>query len=137
MPPYKKILKSMATYGGTKEYIESRVRGGFAPNYYVTDVTLGGAPNYTLTIEQTGTSNHSVNLSGIASTSPLTTKGDIYVYGSGDARLPAGTNGYVLAADSTEALGLKWVASTSTNYYLDGLTSVSYTHLTLPTNREV
>ena len=41
-------------------------------------------------------------------TSPLTTKGDVYVYGSADARLPVGTNGQVLTAASGEATGLEW-----------------------------
>lgn len=45
--------------------------------------------------------------------SPLTTKGDIYVYGSADTRLPVGTNGQVLTADSAEATGLKWTAAGS------------------------
>lgn len=44
-------------------------------------------------------------------TSPLTTKGDVFVYGSADARLPVGTNGQVLTADSTQALGVKWAAA--------------------------
>lgn len=43
-------------------------------------------------------------------TSPLTTKGDIWVYGTGDTRLPVGTNGHTLVADSTETTGLKWAA---------------------------
>lgn len=40
--------------------------------------------------------------------SPLTTKGDLYVYGSADARLPVGTDGQVLTADAAQALGVKW-----------------------------
>lgn len=40
--------------------------------------------------------------------SPLTTKGDIYTYDTGDARLPVGTDGQVLVADSSTATGLKW-----------------------------
>jgi hypothetical protein len=42
--------------------------------------------------------------------SPLTTKGDLYTYSTTDARLPVGTNGYTLVADSAEATGLKWAA---------------------------
>jgi len=42
------------------------------------------------------------------SSSPLTTKGDVYTYDTADARLPVGTNGQALVADSTEATGLKW-----------------------------
>jgi hypothetical protein len=39
---------------------------------------------------------------------PLTTKGDIFVFDTASARLPVGTNGQVLLADSTQATGLKW-----------------------------
>lgn len=44
------------------------------------------------------------------STSPLTTKGDLYTYTTLGARLGVGTNGQILTADSTQASGLKWVA---------------------------
>jgi len=40
--------------------------------------------------------------------SALTTKGDIATYDTDDARLPVGTNGQQLVADSTEVTGLKW-----------------------------
>lgn len=45
-------------------------------------------------------------------TSPLTTKGDIYVYSTTNARQPIGTDGYVLTADSTKTTGMDWKAST-------------------------
>lgn len=45
---------------------------------------------------------------GGGGSSPLTTKGDLYTYTTTDARLPVGTNGYILSADSGEATGLKW-----------------------------
>lgn len=46
--------------------------------------------------------------------SPLTTKGDIYVYSTLDDRLPVGANGEVLSADSSTATGLKWIAAGGT-----------------------
>jgi hypothetical protein len=41
-------------------------------------------------------------------TIPLTTKGDLYTYSTAAARLPVGTNGQVLVADSAQTLGIKW-----------------------------
>lgn len=38
----------------------------------------------------------------------LTTKGDLFGFSSVAARVPIGTNGQVLTADSAQALGLKW-----------------------------
>lgn len=40
--------------------------------------------------------------------SPLTTKGDVNVYGTANDRLPVGSNNQVLTADSAQALGVKW-----------------------------
>jgi len=42
---------------------------------------------------------------------PLTTKGDLFGYDTANARVPIGTNGQVLTADSTQSLGLKWAAA--------------------------
>ena len=41
-------------------------------------------------------------------TSPLTTKGDIYTFSTTNDRLPVGTNAQTLVADSTASTGLKW-----------------------------
>ena len=54
-----------------------------------------------------------VAVGGGGLTSPLTTKGDIWVYGTGDTRLPVGTDGHTLVADSVETTGLKWAAPAS------------------------
>ena len=49
--------------------------------------------------------------------SPLTTKGDIYVAGTGGVatRLPVGTDNQILIADSTQATGLRWGAAPETS----------------------
>ena len=48
-------------------------------------------------------------------TSPLTTKGDLWAYSTGNARLPVGTDGQILTADSTQTLGVKWAAAPVTS----------------------
>ena len=45
---------------------------------------------------------------GGGTTSPLTTKGDLYSFDTDNARLPIGTDGQILVADSNESTGLKW-----------------------------
>jgi hypothetical protein len=57
-------------------------------------------------------------------TLPLTTKGDLFGYSTTNARVPIGTNGQVLTADSTEALGLKWATVAG-----GGMTLLSTTNL--------
>ncbi|WP_413943125.1 beta strand repeat-containing protein [Bdellovibrio sp. HCB-162] len=46
--------------------------------------------------------------------SPSTTKGDLIVHdGTNDIRLPVGTNGQVLSANSAQASGLQWITPTN------------------------
>jgi hypothetical protein len=52
-----------------------------------------------------------VAIGGGGLSSPLTTKGDVWGYSTTNARVPVGTNGQILTADSTEALGVKWATA--------------------------
>lgn len=47
-------------------------------------------------------------------TSPLTTKGDLWGFDTGNDRVPIGADTFVLTADSTQALGLKWASASAT-----------------------
>ena len=47
--------------------------------------------------------------------SPLTTKGDIFTYSTVDDRLPVGTNGLILSADSAQTTGLNWISPTGSS----------------------
>lgn len=48
--------------------------------------------------------------------SPLTTKGDIWGFDTVDDRIPVGTDGQVLMADSTAGLGVSWALSPTFSY---------------------
>lgn len=53
-------------------------------------------------------------------TSPLTTKGDIWVFSSANTREPVGADGTVLTADSTSSTGVKWAAAAGGAQFLKG-----------------
>jgi hypothetical protein len=52
-----------------------------------------------------------VAIGGGGLSSPLTTKGDVWGYSTTNARVPVGTNGQVLTADSTAATGVAWASA--------------------------
>lgn len=68
----------------------------------------------------------SVTIATSGSSSPLTTKGDLYGFSTVNARVPVGANGSLLTADSTQSLGLNWspVNGTATNKFLTEANSV-------------
>lgn len=51
--------------------------------------------------------------SGGGTTSPLTTKGDIFGFSTVNDRIPVGTDGQILTADSADALGVSWQSSSA------------------------
>lgn len=73
------------------------------------DTTAGVTVRYILESIDGGT-NWIGNMVGgsSGSASPLTTKGDLWGYSTVDDRVPVGTNGQVLTADSTAALGVSY-----------------------------
>lgn len=86
-------------------------KGDLSVNNGLTEVRLAvGANNQVLTADSTAASG----LAWKTQSTPLTTKGDIFVHSTVDARLPVGTNGQVLTADSTAATGLRWVTNSAT-----------------------
>ena len=89
---------------------------------------------------------------GGGGSSPLTTKGDLYTYSTVNTRLPVGTDGLALLADSSQTTGLRWgtvsggsgilrsinVVSVNTTAGANVLTDYTYlvsgtTTITLPT----
>ena len=71
--------------------------------------SLAAGSNITITDDNAGTLT--IASSGGSSSSPLTTKGDLWGFSTVDARLPVGTDTYVLSADSSSTLGIKWIAA--------------------------
>lgn len=83
---------SETVVGITELATQAEVDAGTAGNLAVTAATLAA-------------------WSGGGGSSPLTTKGDLYCFTTVNARLPVGTNGFVLSANSAQPSGLEWISS--------------------------
>jgi len=80
--------------------------GGYTATHYMVPISGLDAPADGTTY---GRKNGQWVAAGGGGSSPLITKGDLYTHdGSADARLPVGSDGQVLVADSGEATGQKW-----------------------------
>ena len=114
------------TLDGAAVTVTFNEKGVFSPSSTVAGINVGsrgGDPSTLVNgdIWYDSTSNRlrarqngaSVNVTGGGSPSPLTTKGDIYTYSTTDARLPVGTNGQILSADSSKTAGLFWIDAPS------------------------
>lgn len=76
----------------------------------VGTITSGVWNGTTIAIANGGTGQTTAS-AAFGALSPLTTKGDVLGYSTLNARVPVGSDGQVLTADSTQALGVKWAAS--------------------------
>ena len=89
--------------------------GGSPPTH---DDTAGTTTLYLFQSRDGGTTwfGFQAGASG-GSTSPLTTKGDLWGYDTADARVPVGADTYLLVADSTDAQGVVWKDPQTTGHY--------------------
>ena len=103
----------------------------------LTNKTLTGCTGLVATtgLTATGTKDATTFLRGddtwaVVDASPLTTKGDVYTYDTGNQRLGVGANGLVLTADSTTATGLSWASGgggASAVHAFSNTTTTTYT----------
>lgn len=95
-------------------FSDVQLRDAGTQNPLVPTGQEGAAP---ITVIQSGaiaTGFTVVNNGGIATlVGPLTTKGDLYVYGTAGTRLPAVANDARLTTDSSQTTGLKWIAAST------------------------
>ena len=87
---------SFEAINGLKEEIETQFR--------LLDAATNRGPKFV----HGGVNVSGGGTGGGGTTSPLTTKGDLWVYTTTNARLPVGSNNQVLIADSAQASGVKW-----------------------------
>ena len=100
--------------------VDTRLKA-LQPGTTLGDLAYSSATANTNTRLPIGTSGQVLAVSGggvpawttTADVTPLTTKGDLFTFTTVDARLGIGANNTVLTADSAEATGMKWAASSN------------------------
>lgn len=96
---------TIAVNGGSATAIKKQVSVALASG----DVLAGQI----VTLKYDGTNWQMAIPSSSGGSSPLTTKGDLYGFDTANNRIPVGSNGKVMTADSTNALGVSWQTSSS------------------------
>lgn len=86
--------RAFVTYGGQ--------------GYVALTINQGQQPDLFPAVWQLYIAKGATGPAGPPTPSPLTTKGDLFGYDTGDARIPVGADNSALIADSTQALGVKW-----------------------------
>jgi hypothetical protein len=137
-----KVLRSDGTH-----VTLSNIQAGDVP--VLNQNTTGTASNITGTAAiANGGTGQTTKAAAFDALSPNTSKGDIAIRSSTtNTRLPVGTDGYALVADSTQALGMKWAQASGgsgvgaknylTNYNFENnvTTSWSLSHTTLDSSK--
>lgn len=85
--------------------------GGWRNLFQLHDVSIPTPTNGQALIYNSTTEQWEAGSAG--SSSPLTTKGDLYTFTTTNARLAVGTNGKILSANSATATGLEWITAPS------------------------
>lgn len=102
---------ALGSLGTTTTVLHGNAAG--APTFGAVSLTADVSGVLPLLNGGTGTAAASAN-AAFNALSPLTTKGDVLSYSTVNARLPVGSDGQVLTADSAQTLGVKWAAVTGT-----------------------